>query len=292
MSIVLAPWALLAVAAMWGISFVWMKDILDQQDVFSFLTSRFLVAAIVMIIIRPKVIKRFTAELIRKGLLIGAALGSGYIFQTLGLDRTTPAITGFITGLYVVLTPVISFLFFRENLSKQAWFYVALATAGLAVLSLRGFAIGLGELFVLFSALLFAIHIILLSRWSKGFDAYALTVMQMIGCSLLSLIPSTIHGFQAPPDGQVWAVILFTAIFATAIAFVIQTWSQARISATKVAVILTMEVVFAALFSVAMGREPLTTRLIIGGAMVVTAMIAIVQPRFHQEPPTRESIGA
>jgi len=292
MSIVLAPWALLAVAAMWGISFVWMKDILDQQDVFSFLTSRFLVAAIVMIIIRPKVIKLFTPELVRKGLLIGAALGSGYIFQTLGLDRTTPAITGFITGLYVVLTPVISFLFFREHLSKQAWFYVALATAGLAVLSLRGFAIGLGELFVLFSALLFAIHIILLSRWSKGFDAYALTVMQMIGCSLLSLIPSTIHGFQAPPDGQVWAVILFTAIFATAIAFVIQTWSQARISATKVAVILTMEVVFAALFSVAMGREPLTTRLIIGGAMVVIAMIAIVQPRFHQEPPTRESIGA
>ncbi|NDE71576.1 MAG: DMT family transporter, partial [Actinobacteria bacterium] len=283
---------LLAVAAMWGISFVWMKDILDQQDVFSFLTSRFLVAAIVMIIIRPKVIKLFTPELVRKGLLIGAALGSGYIFQTLGLDRTTPAITGFITGLYVVLTPVISFLFFREHLSKQAWFYVALATAGLAVLSLRGFAIGLGELFVLFSALLFAIHIILLSRWSKGFDAYALTVMQMIGCSLLSLIPSTIHGFQAPPDGQVWAVILFTAIFATAIAFVIQTWSQARISATKVAVILTMEVVFAALFSVAMGREPLTTRLIIGGAMVVIAMIAIVQPRFHQEPPTRESIGA
>jgi len=292
MSIVLAPWALLAVAAMWGISFVWMKDILDQQDVFSFLTSRFLVAAIVMIIIRPKVIKLFTPELVRKGLLIGAALGSGYIFQTLGLDRTTPAITGFITGLYVVLTPVISFLFFREHLSKQAWFYVALATAGLAVLSLRGFAIGLGELFVLFSALLFAIHIILLSRWSKGFDAYALTVMQMIGCSLLSLIPSTIHGFQAPPDGQVWAVILFTAIFATAIAFVIQTWSQARISATKVAVILTMEVVFAALFSVAMGREPLTTRLIIGGAMVVIAMIAIVQPRFHQEPPARESIGA
>jgi len=291
MSIVLAPWALLAVAAMWGISFVWMKDILDQQDVFSFLTSRFLVAAIVMIIIRPKVIKLLTPELIRKGLLIGAALGSGYIFQTLGLDRTTPAITGFITGLYLVLTPVISFLLFREHLSRQAWFYVALATAGLAVLSLRGFAIGIGELFVLFSALLFAIHIILLSRWSKGFDAYALTVMQMIGCSLLSLIPSTIHGFQAPPDGQVWAVILFTAIFATAIAFVIQTWSQARISATKVAVILTMEVVFAALFSVAMGREPLTTRLIIGGAMVVIAMIAIVQPRFHQEPPARESIG-
>ena len=149
MAIFLAPWALLGVAAMWGISFVWMKDILDKQDVYSFLTSRFIVASLVMLILRPKVIKHFNRELITKGLLIGIALGSGYIFQTLGLDRTTPALTGFITGLYVVLTPVISFLLFREHLSKEAWLYVALATAGLGVLSLKGFSIGLGEMLVL-----------------------------------------------------------------------------------------------------------------------------------------------
>jgi len=102
MAIFLAPWALLGVAAMWGISFVWMKDILDQQDVYSFLTSRFIVAALVMLILRPKVIKHFNRELITKGLLIGTALGSGYIFQTLGLDRTTPALTGFITGDFIL----------------------------------------------------------------------------------------------------------------------------------------------------------------------------------------------
>ena len=292
MSIFVAPWALLGVAAMWGISFVWMKDILDKQDVYSFLTSRFIVASLVMLILRPKVIKHFNRELITKGLLIGIALGSGYIFQTLGLDRTTPALTGFITGLYVVLTPVISFLLFREHLSKEAWLFVALATAGLGVLSLKGFSIGLGEMLVLISALLFAVHIILLSRWSKGLDAYALTVMQLIGCSLLSLVPTSLHGFTAPPDRQVWAVIFFTAIFATAVAFVIQTWSQARVSATKVAVILTMEVVFAAFFSVAMGREPMTLRLGIGGAMVLVAMVAIVQPRLHQEPQSHGSMGS
>lgn len=291
MALVLAPWALLAVAAMWGISFVWMKDILDQQDVYSFLTSRFLVAAFVMILFRPTIIRKFSRDLVGKGLLIGAVLGSGYIFQTLGLDRTTPAITGFITGLYVVLTPVLAYLFFKDHLSRQAWLYVLLATAGLGVLSLKGLVIGVGELFVLISALLFAIHILLLSRWSKGLDAYALTVMQMIGCSLLSIIPTSIHGFTYPPDKQVWGVILFTAIFATAIAFMIQTWSQARISATKVAVILTMEVVFAALFSVAMGREPLTTRLVVGGAMVVFAMIAIVLPQSNKDLGTRESMS-
>jgi len=275
----LAPWALLAVAAMWGISFVWMKDILDQQDVYSFLTSRFLVAALAMIALNPKVLRHFTKELIFKGLIIGMALGSGYIFQTLGLERTTPAITGFITGLYVVFTPLIASVFLKERLTLAMWGYIALAVIGLAVLSVDGWSIGLGEAFVLISAVLFAIHIILLGSWSKKFDAYALTVMQLIGCAILSAIPASINGFVAPPDMQVWWVVIFTAIFATAFAFVIQTWSQARISTTKVAVILTMEVVFAALFSFMYGMEPFTLRLAIGGTLVLIAMLAIVQPR-------------
>ncbi|NBY51512.1 MAG: DMT family transporter [Actinobacteria bacterium] len=275
----LAPWALLAVAAMWGISFVWMKDILDQQDVYSFLTSRFIVAAAAMIALRPSVLKRFTKELVMKGLMIGMALGSGYIFQTLGLDRTTPAITGFITGLYVVFTPLLASIFLKERLTKAMWGYVFLAVLGLGILSVEGWSVGLGEIFVLISAVLFAIHIILLGSWSKNFDAYALTVMQLIGCALLASIPASINGFVAPPDTHVWAVIIFTALFATAIAFVIQTWSQARISTTKVAVILTMEVVFAALFSFMYGMEPFTLRLALGGTLVLIAMLAIVQPR-------------
>jgi len=279
MQMKLAPWALLAVAAMWGISFVWMKDILDQQDVYSFLTSRFIVAAAAMIALRPSVLRRFTKELVVKGLVIGMALGSGYIFQTLGLERTTPAITGFITGLYVVFTPLLASFFLKERLTKAMWGYVFLAVVGLAILSVEGWSVGIGEIFVLISAVLFAIHIILLGSWSKNFDAYALTVMQLIGCSLLASIPASINGFVAPPDTQVWGVIIFTALFATAIAFVIQTWSQARISTTKVAVILTMEVVFAALFSFMYGMEPFTLRLALGGTLVLIAMLAIVQPR-------------
>lgn len=275
----LAPWALLAVAAMWGISFVWMKDILDQQDVYSFLTSRFIVAAAAMIALNPRVLKKFSRELVGKGLLIGMALGSGYIFQTLGLERTTPAITGFITGLYVVFTPLIASIFLKERLTKVMWSYVFLAVLGLGILSVKGWSVGVGEIFVLISAVLFAVHIILLGSWSKNFDAYALTVMQLIGCALLASIPAAINGYVAPPDTQVWGVIIFTALFATVIAFVIQTWSQARISTTKVAVILTMEVVFAALFSFMYGMEPFTLRLAIGGTLVLIAMLAIVQPR-------------
>ncbi len=279
MALILAPWALLAVAAMWGISFVWMKDILDQQDVYSFLVSRFIVAALVMLVANPKVLTRINRELLIKGSLIGTALGLGYIFQTLGLERTTPAITGFITGLYVVLTPLIGALILKEKLTIQAWFYIALATVGLGVLSITGLSIGTGELFVLISAFLFAAHILLLSRWSKDFDAYTLTFVQLATCAVVSGVPASINGFVAPPDTQVRSVVVFTAVFATFFAFVIQTWAQARISATKVAVILTMEVVFAALFSVALGAEPLTLRILIGGSMVLVAMIMIVQPK-------------
>ena len=279
MALVLAPWALIAVAAMWGISFVWMKDILDQQDVYSFLVSRFVVAALVMMVANPKVITRLNRELLIKGSLIGTALGLGYIFQTLGLERTTPAITGFITGLYVVLTPLIGALILKEKLTIQAWLYIALATVGLGVLSITGLSIGTGELFVLISAFLFAAHILLLSRWSKDFDAYTLTFVQLATCAVVSGVPASLNGFVAPPDTQVWAVVVFTAVFATFFAFVIQTWAQARISATKVAVILTMEVVFAALFSVALGAEPLTLRILLGGSMVLVAMIMIVQPK-------------
>ncbi len=280
MQLKLAPWALLAVAAMWGISFVWMKDILDQQDVYSFLTSRFIFAALAMIIIKPKVLKLFTKELVSKGFIIGLALGSGYIFQTLGLDRTTPAITGFITGLYVVITPLIAALLLKERVTLTMWGFILLAVVGLAVLSVHGWSVGFGEFLVFISAILFAVHIIMLGAWSKNFDAYALTVMQLIGCAFLSAIPSGINGFNPPPDTQVWAVVIFTAVFATAIAFVIQTWSQARISTTKVAVILTMEVVFAALFSFAYGMEPFTLRLTIVGTLVLIALLAIIQPRF------------
>jgi drug/metabolite transporter (DMT)-like permease len=278
-ALVLAPWALLAVAAMWGISFVWMKDILDQQDVYSFLVSRFIVAALVMLVANPKVIARLNRTLLLKGSLIGTALGLGYIFQTLGLERTTPAITGFITGLYVVLTPLIGALILKEKLTISAWFYIALATVGLGVLSINGLSIGTGELFVLISAFLFAAHILLLSRWSRDFDAYTLTFVQLATCAIVSGIPASLNGFVAPPDTQVWAVVIFTAVFATFFAFVVQTWAQARISATKVAVILTMEVVFAALFSVALGAEPLTLRIVLGGSMVLVAMVMIVQPK-------------
>jgi drug/metabolite transporter (DMT)-like permease len=272
----LAPWALLAVAAAWGAAFVVMKPAIERQSVNSFLATRFVVAVVAMILLRPSVLRKINKEMLLKGSLAGLFLGTGYIFQTLGLARTGAAITGFVTGLYVVLTPLIAALFLKERIKAFTWFCVVLATIGLALLSLRGWSVGIGEALVFVSAIAFAAHIVTLSKWSLGFDAYALTIVQLSICALLTGVISIGQGYEKPTDSGVWGVVIFTAVIATAVAFIVQTWSQAHMSSTKVAVILTMEVVFAALFAVAFGGESLTLQVSIGGAMVLLAMYLIV----------------
>ena len=272
----LAPWALLGVAAAWGLAFVVMKDAIERQSVNNFLFTRFTLAVVVMVLIRPQVVKKFNNDLLLRGSMAGVFLGFGYIFQTLGLERTGAAITGFITGLYVVLTPLLASFVLKEQISRFVWLCIFIATIGLALLSVQGFSVGFGEMLVLMSAIFFAAHIIALSKWSPGRDVYAMTVVQLTICALMAGIASISEGYSPPPDRGVWAVVVFTAVFATAVAFIIQTWSQAHISATKVAVILTMEVVFAALFAVVFGGEVLTLQVLLGGLLVLLAMYLIV----------------
>jgi drug/metabolite transporter (DMT)-like permease len=271
-----APWALLAVSASWGLAFVIMKDPIEKQNVNSFLATRFVLAVLVMIAIRPRVLSQITREMLIKGFFAGLFLGSGYIFQTFGLKLVGAAITGFVTGLYVVATPLIAWLVLRHRITVYTWLCVALATVGLAFLSLKGWAVGAGELLVLVSAIAFAAHIVALGQWSKGLDAYAMTVVQLATCALLTGAISIGQGYKAPVNLSGWAVVVYTAIFSTAVAFVIQTWSQAHISPTKVAVILTMEVVFAALFAMVFTDETLNLQQMLGGVLILISMLAIV----------------
>jgi drug/metabolite transporter (DMT)-like permease len=272
----LAPWALLSISVAWGLSFVVMKPAIERQSVNNFLFTRFLLAVLVMILIRPQVIKLFTRDLLLRGFGAGFLLGGGYILQTVGLANTGAAITGFVTGLYVILTPLFAAVIFKERVTKATWLYVFMATFGLGLLSLHGWSVGYGEFLVFLSAIAFAAHITALSKWSAGRDVYAMTITQLMMCAILTGIASSIEGYSAPPDFGVWAVVIFTAVFCTAIAFIVQTWSQAHMSATKVAVILTMEVVFAAIFAIIFGGERLTLQSAIGGVLVVTAMYLIV----------------
>ncbi|MEY3650634.1 MAG: hypothetical protein RL370_1337 [Actinomycetota bacterium] len=272
----IAPWALLAVSASWGMAFVVMKDPIEKQGVNSFLFTRFLVAVLAMLAIQPSVLQRISPEILRKGFIAGLFLGAGYVLQTLGLARAGAAITGFITGLYVVATPLIAALILKVRITRFTWACVALATIGLALLSLKGWSLGYGEFLVFLCAIAFAAHIVTLSQWSNGLDVYALTIVQLATCALMTGALSLTEGFDLPVNTSGWLVVFYTAIICTALAFIVQTWSQAHMSATKVAVILTMEVVFAALFAVLFGGESLTLKALFGGVMVLTAMFMIV----------------
>jgi drug/metabolite transporter (DMT)-like permease len=278
----LAAISLVVVAASWGFAFVWMKDTIERQPYFDFLATRFTLAAIIMFAVRPKLVKSLNPKLLLRGAVLGVALGLGYVTQTIGLELSTAAITGFLTGLYVVLTPILAWLLIKQKASLKVALGVALAALGLGLITFGGLGFDLGTLSLLACAVLFALHIVGLGRWSPGSDTYALTVVQLATVAVLCWVGALADGYQAPPDLDVWNSILFTAVFATAIAFFVQTWAQSIMDASRVAIILTSEVVFAASFAVATGQEVLQLRTILGGALMVAAMLIV-------EWPTRKS---
>ncbi len=275
---VLAVIALLLVGLSWGGSFVWMKDAIVKQPPADFLATRFSLAALLMIAVRPSVLKALTRQNLLRGTILGSILGVGYITQTIGLSLTTAAITGFITGLYVVVTPILAWLLFRERVTKKVFIGVALALVGLGFISINGLSVEPNHLWVVVSAIMFAAHIVGLGRWSPGSDVYALTVVQLATAAVLAWVLALGDGYQAPPSIDVWGAIWFTVIFATAFAFLVQTWAQSVMNASRVAIILTSEVVFAALISVAVGQETLLPRVVIGGALMVVAMLVVEWP--------------
>lgn len=279
---------LLLVAMAWGASFVFMKDVLDRQSVNSFLFYRFAMAAIVLLIIHPQILRKLNWDNMKTGGITGIFLGAGFILQTYGLTMTGAAITGFITGLYVVATPLFEQFFGGRKLGRRIWVSIGIATAGLALLSVRGFAVGIGEMLVLLSALCYTGQIIGLSKWSKGRDLWTMAWIQIAVVALMTGIASFAEGIETPPDNEVWAVIIFTAIVSTVSAFIIQTWSQSIIESTKAAVIMTMEVVFSAIFAVTIGGEILSLRTLIGGTLVVISMYVIV---FHEGSQKRVTVN-
>jgi drug/metabolite transporter (DMT)-like permease len=272
------------VAAFWGAAFVIMKPAIEQQPIYDFLASRFTLATLVMIAVRPKVLFAFKPSLLRYGVPLGLLLGGGYITQTIALQLTTAAITGFLTGLYVVLTPLIAWLVLKNKLSKTVGWGVALATVGLALISINGLSIEVGQIWGIICAVLFAAHIVGLGAWSPGRDVYALTVIQLGTMTVLTWGGALADGYQAPPNPDVWIAVIFTAVLATALAFFIQTWAQSQIEASRVAIILTSEIVFAALIAVLVGQETLSVKTLIGGILMVTAMLLVEWPGKASRP--------
>ena len=282
--------ALVAVAAAWGGAFVTMKDSIAREPIYDFLATRFVIASLLMIVAKPRVFKQINRDLLRKGILLGLLLGFGYITQTIGLRVTTAAITGFITGLYVICTPILAWLLFGHRPSRRIVIGAVLATVALGFISINNFAIEVGQIWVVACAILFAAHIVGLGVWSPGKDTYALTVVQLATVGVLCSIGAVVDvpGYQPPPDGGVWFAVIFCAVFATAAAFWVQTWAQSMFDSSRVAIILTLEVLFTALLAVGVGQETLAVKTIIGGAIMVIAMLVVEWPSRGDNAPKIE----
>ncbi len=268
--------AITAAAAVWGGSFVFMKDSLEKQNVFSFLSIRFAIAALLMIIYRPKVFIGLSFKFVYRGVIAGSILALGYILQSIGLTKTTVSNTGFITGLYLVFTPLISAIAIRRPIKRWHLAAVVFATTGLFLISFNGLRLGYGETLVLISAAVYGAHIVVLGEWSDGSNTYALALIQILTTSIVCSICAVIVGFEWVPDTSVWISILFTAILATFFAFLVQTWSQSFMHATAAAVLFATETPFAVLFGLIFQNDPMTLRIGIGGLLIMTAMFLVI----------------
>jgi drug/metabolite transporter (DMT)-like permease len=175
--------------------------------------------------------------------------------------------------MFVILTPLIAWLLLRQKIKIQLWLAVAMAITGLGFLSLQGWSIGVGESLTLLCALLFAAHIVALGQWSPHHHIYGLAFLQLLTVGVVSMLAAIPDGLTMPPNTGVWGAVLLTAVLASALAYIIQTWVQRLISQTSVAVTMTMEPVFAGLFGVMVADEQLTARIVLGGILIIGAMI-------------------
>ena len=280
----LATLGLLAVTAVWGSTFFLIKDLLDRIPVADFLAVRFTIAALTLWLIAPKAVAQLSAIARRRAVLLGLVYGAGQLLQTAGLGHTSASVSGFVTGMYVVMTPLFAAALVRARVGASAWAAVVLATGGLALLSLQGFAVGLGESLTLASAALYALHIVALGAWSTPREALGLSIVQLAVITVVCWAGALPGGVELPTTGSDWLSTLYMALVAGAFALVVQTWAQAHMSATRAAIVMTMEPVFAAAFAVGWGGEDLSARMVGGGALVLAAMyLAELGPRHGRD---------
>jgi drug/metabolite transporter (DMT)-like permease len=271
----LAALLLLSVTAVWGSTFFLIKDLLDRVPILDFLAVRFSVAAVLLVVFAPRALRRLTAESRWHAVVLGSLYGVAQILQTAGLAHTAASVSGFITGMYVVATPLFAALILRARITPMTWGAVALATAGLAVLTLDGVSVGYGEAITLVAALIYALHIVGLGAWSKPSEAIGMSIVQVIVIAVICLMASAPGGIVLPGTAGDWLSVLYMAAFASSFALLAQTWAQAHLAPTRCAIIMSMEPVFAAFFAVVARGEDPTLRMLLGGAMVVAAMLVV-----------------
>ena len=270
--------ALIAVTAVWGVTFVQVKDAVAIYPLFAFLAVRYGIATGALALAGGARVRTLGRSGWAAGAGIGGLLGLGIGLQTAGLERTTVSSTGFITGLYVVFTPLLGLALFRTAVAVKVWIGVAFALGGLAMVS--GVPAGStgGNLLVLASAAAQALQILAVERYTRRYDALALTLVQMGVCLAAFLVIALALGqLEVPRGWTVWGALLVTGLFASALAYLIQVWAQRRLSAARIAIVFSLETVFAGIFGYWLSGDRLGW-LGWGGCALILAGIVVAEP--------------
>jgi drug/metabolite transporter (DMT)-like permease len=250
--------ALVAVTAIWGYTFVPVQKALDAYPLFAFLAVRFAISGVALAPFAWAPLRSLPRAGWAAGVLAGGFLAAAYAFQTAGLDLTTVSSTGFITGLYVVFTPILALALFRTPVPAAAWGGVGLALVGLALISgIPGGSV-VGNALVLANAVAQSFQIVAMERFAPRYDARALTFIQMsVSCAAFVVIAVAAGQVQVPDDAQTWYALVVTGVFAGALGYLVATWVQSRETAARTALVFTLEAPFAAFFGVLLLSESL-----------------------------------
>ncbi|HEY9457819.1 MAG TPA: DMT family transporter [Gaiella sp.] len=266
--------ALVAVTAIWGYTFVPVQKALVAYPLFAFLAVRFAISALALAPFAWRPLRALPRGGWAAGLLAGSFLAAAYGLQTAGLELTTVTSTGFITGLYVVFTPILALALFRTQVTAPVWAAVALSLVGLALISGMPGGSAAGNALVLGNAVAQSFQIVAMERFAPRYDARALTFLQMgVACASFAVVAAASGDLELPDDGQTWYALVVTGVFAGALGYLVATWVQSRQTAARTAVVFTLEAPFAALFGVLLLSETLGWAGWAGCTLMLAAML-------------------
>ena len=271
-----ADLTLLLVVTIWGSTFVLTKDAIQHIQTYNFLTLRFGIAALLLVLFSLKKLPGLDRTTVKNGVLLGLMLFGGYAFQTVGLNYTTASNSAFITGFSAVIVPILSTFMLKKRPQFFAVLGVVLAVAGLGLLTLGdSFILNIGDVYTLLCTLFYALQIIMLDRYTHKSDPLLLATVEIAVVALLSILFTLVFEQPViPTQPSVWLAVLVTSLLATTFAFIAQNIAQKHTSPTHTALIFLGEPVSAQAFAYILLGELLTPRQFIGCTLILAGMLA------------------
>jgi drug/metabolite transporter (DMT)-like permease len=282
--------ALACATAVWGWSYLATVWLLPEMGTTSLVATRFTLAGLLMVAVRPRAVLRLDRRSVAAGLVLACFLGTGTLLQVHGQQYLPASQSGFLTSLFVVLSPLMARVLFKARVARGVWAAVAVAMAGLAIVSFNGVSFGTGTWLTLGAALCYSAQMSLLSEYSSPDNVYGLATFQILGTGVIAAVGALPGGIDLPDTGPGWGWLAYSTLLATLGMYMVQTWAQSRVPAATAAVVLACEPLFVSVFSLLVGI-PLTSRTVVGGLLIVVAMCLVIASERRGEPPLADPLA-